>query len=97
MTERELRDWLVAAAPRLADAGIDAIHGAGPRLTADGASWISFSSRWGSGRLVREADGSSHMTGHRYALGATPIDSRSATTTTEQLESLASALGRASG
>ena len=94
MSARDLSDWLADAGPALAAMGISATYGVGPRLVADGPTWISFSSRSGSGRLVRAADGSSYSTAHRYKDGATVIDSRSPTTTAEQLESLTHGLRR---
>ena len=94
MSARDLSDWLIQAGPALANMRISATHSAGPRLVSDGQTWISFSSQWGSGRLVRAADGSSYSTAHRYKDGATVIDSRSATTTEEQLESLTHGLRR---
>ena len=94
MTARDLSDWLTDAGPSLAAMRVSATHGVAPRLVYDGPTWISFSSPWGSGRLVRAADGSSQSTAHRYRDGATVIDSRSPTTTEAQLESLIHSLQR---
>lgn len=92
MSARDLRDWLTRAAPALAALGVNAHHGAAPRLVADGASWISFSSRAGSGRLVRAIDGSSESRAHRYSDGGNLIDSRATSTTEDQLETMMQAL-----
>jgi hypothetical protein len=92
LSARDLGDWLTRAGPALATRRISAVHGRGPRLVADGATWISLSSPWGCGRLVRAADGSSQSTAHRYSDGATVIESRSTTTTEEQLERLIDSL-----
>lgn len=97
MSARELGDWLVEARPGLDAAGIAAVHGVGPRLVADGATWISFSSSWGSGRLVRAADGSSTSTAHRYATGASVLDVAAPDTTAAHLESLVGMLAAKPG
>jgi hypothetical protein len=94
MSARDLRNWLLAAEGELAAVGVFGSHGAGPRLVADGSTWISFSSRWGSGRLVRAVDGSSESRAHRYRDGVTVVDSRSASTTEAQLDVLTHALQR---
>jgi len=88
LSARDLGDWLARAGPALASRRVSAVHGRGPRLVNDGATWISLSSTWGCGRLVRAADGSSRSTAHRYSDGATVIESQSGTTTEEQLETL---------
>jgi hypothetical protein len=92
LSARDLGDWLTRAGPALDSMEISAVHGRGPRLVADGATWISLSSPWGCGRLVRAADGSSRSTAHRYSDGATVIESRSTTTTEAQLERLTDSL-----
>lgn len=93
MSARDLGDWCTHARPALAKRRITALHGRGPRLVTDGATWISLSSPWGCGRLVRAADGSSRSTAHRYRDGASVVDSRSRITTEEQLELLTDRLG----
>jgi hypothetical protein len=92
LSARDLAEWLARAGPALASKRISAVHGRGPRLVADGATWISLSSPWGCGRLVRAADGSSRSTAHRYSDGATVIESQARTTTEEQLERLTDSL-----
>jgi hypothetical protein len=92
MSAGDLRAWPRRHAPELGTLGIAATHGAAPRLVNDGASWISFSSRAGSGRLVRAADGSSQSRADRYVDGTIIIDTRSPTTTEDQLDELMDAL-----
>jgi hypothetical protein len=92
MSARDLRDWLADARPALAAAGVDAVYAGAPRLNADGATWISFSSRWGSGRLVREVDGSSASTTLRYGVGKPVLTSTSPTTTASELAAVVDAL-----
>ena len=94
MSARDLRDWLTGAQASLSDEGISCIHGIGPRLVEDGSTWISFSSRWGSGRLVRTVDGGSEIRARRYADGVTVVDSKAETTTERQLDTLTAALRR---
>ncbi len=94
MSARDLRDWFTGAQPALSDVGISCVHGIGPRLVEDGSTWISFSSRWGSGRLVRTNDGRSESRARRYADGVTVVNSKAETTTEQQLDTLTAALRR---
>ena len=94
LSARELDDWLTDARPALDRAGISAVHGAGPRLVGDGPTWVSFSSPWGSGRLVRHADGSSRSTAHRYRDGFPVLSSNAADTTSRQLDAVVAAVSR---
>jgi hypothetical protein len=94
MSAVELRDWLTAAAPALVERGIVGTHGTAPRIASEGSTWISFSSPWGSGRLVRALDGSSRSRADRYHERFPAVDDHAATTTEGQLDALVGAIGR---
>jgi hypothetical protein len=92
MSARDLRDWIPRRASELAGLGIAAVHGAGPRISDEGATWVSFSSRTGSGRLVRAADGSATWRADRYSDGRIILESRATATMEDQLDALMDAL-----
>jgi hypothetical protein len=92
LSAADLGQWLRDASPSLLDARISAVLGHGPRLVDDGATWISFSSGVGHGRLVRALDGSSRTTARRTCDGERMIDDDNDSTTTDQLEVLVRAL-----
>ena len=92
LSAAELGQWLRDASPTLLDRRISAVLGSGPRLTEDGATWISFSSSFGHGRLVRSNDGSSRTTARRNEDGERLFDDHAPTTTTDQLDDLVRAL-----
>ena len=72
----------------LGTVGVTATYGAAPHLAHRGPTWVSLASDRGSGRLVRHDDGSTRSSAHRYADGASLVDSRGLTTTHEQLDTL---------
>ena len=92
LSAAELRQWLRDESPALLDRRITAVLGCGPRLTDDGATWISFSSGVGHGRLVRDNDGSSRVTARRNEDGERLLDESAPTTTSDQLDGLVQAL-----
>jgi hypothetical protein len=92
LTAAELEQWLRDASPSLLDRRISAVLGRGARLTKPGATWISFSSTLGHGRLVREADGSSTATARRNHDGERILATTAPTTTADQLDTLVAAL-----
>lgn len=92
MSARDLQDWLSEAGPALGAAGVAADLGRGPNLGSVGATWISFASPWGAGRLVRSADGQSRSTAMRNVDGTATIDRRDTTTTSDQLDAIVHAL-----
>lgn len=94
MNRRDLEHWVVASRARLAAQGISALFGFGPSIgRAGGASWVSFISRRGSGRLVRAPDGSSRSDVYGFADGACLGEARDATTSVDQLERIVGLLG----
>lgn len=93
LTAGDLVDWLHGAERDLNERGITATHAAGAKMATGTASWISFSSRHGSGRVVRAADGSSHSTAQRYADGASVLDSCAPSTSVDDLLAVVSAVG----
>lgn len=94
MSARDLQDWLRRAGPALDRASVAANLGRGPNLGTTGATWISFTSPWGAGRLVRSSDGRSRSTAMRNVDGTATIDRRDTTTTPEQLDAIVRALGK---
>lgn len=88
LTADDVRQWLRDASPALLDSRISAVLGCGPRLTEDGATWISFSSSFGHGRLVRDVDGSSKAVARRNEDGERILFEESPTTTADQLDGL---------
>jgi hypothetical protein len=94
MSARDLEDWLSQAAPALAVVGVAANLGRGPNLGTVGATWISFSSPWGAGRLVRSADGRSWSTAMRNVDGTATIDRDDTTTTSDQLDAIVHAVSK---
>jgi hypothetical protein len=92
ITAAEMVDWLRRVTPSLLAQRVNAVHGQGPRLTTDGASWISFSSNLGTGRLVRAADGSSTAYVRRHRDGVRILDHQADTTTEAHLDGLVTAL-----
>lgn len=92
MSAADLQAWLERATPSLLAQRVNAVHGRGPRLTSDGASWISFSSGLGTGRLVRAADGSSTAYARRHRDGVRILAHRADTTTEAHLDGVVAAL-----
>jgi len=92
LSAADLAQWLRDASPSLLERRISAVLGRGPRLTEDGATWISFSSGVGHGRLVRDTDGSSSTTARRNDDGVRLLDTHAPTTTSAQLDDLVQVL-----
>lgn len=93
MSALDLRAWLDRSSGWLAERGVDATSGCGPRLTSEGATWISFSSRWGSGRVVRAADGTSTRVARRHAEGTSALAASASTTCESHLVEVVAAIG----
>lgn len=91
-SDRDVRRWLADSMARLGREGIGASLGDGV-VAAGGAPvvWVSMTSQWATGRLRRDADGSSHIEAHRFSDGHTLLDEQHDTTTIDQLEALATA------
>jgi hypothetical protein len=88
-----MKTWLARRAEMLRTAGVTAHLGRAPNLgRGAGATWISFTSPVGAARLVREGDGSSHWSAHRYLDGAATVDDHGDTTSSAQLDALVQAL-----
>jgi hypothetical protein len=93
VTAREMQRWLARSLPDLHAARIHADFARGRRLGRRGsASWVSLTSPWASGRLVRATDGSSSWAAHRHHDGAALLDGRSARTSLLQLDTLVDAI-----
>lgn len=76
-------------APRLGANGIRVLFGFGASPEKHGgASWASFVSRFGAGRLIRNADGGSDVAVHGFSDGASRHAGRSNHTTAAQLEEI---------
>lgn len=95
MTRHELERWVSDSGVRLETRGVSVVFGFGPSINpAGGASWASFISRRGNGRLIRAADGSSHVDVYAFADGACLSQHRGDDTTTDQLEQIVEILAR---
>ena len=89
MNRRDLKRWVEANNVGLAARGVRAHFGFAPSLDrGERPSWVSFVSASGSGRLVREADGSSRVDAHAFADGACLRHERHDDTSVEQLQAL---------
>lgn len=98
MNRRELERWVAANRDRLSTRGVRVLFGFGPPLDGNGgASWASFLSGRGSGRLVRGVDGSSQVDAYAFADGACLRQDRNAEASVEQLESLSDLLATGVG
>ena len=94
MNRRELERWVAASRARLAARGVSVVFAFGPSIDrAGGASWASFMSRRGEGRLVRSPNGCSRVDVYEFAGGACLRKDRADETTAEQLEQIADLLG----
>lgn len=84
--------WLEDNATSLSARRISAEFGR--RLTRHGIEpvvWVSFTSAWAAGRLVRASDGSSEIEAHRFRDGAVVLAGRYPSTSTTQLDDVAQA------
>jgi hypothetical protein len=88
MSAADLRHWAAGATKTLNAAGVTATPGAAPHLAHRGSTWVSIASSRGCGRLIRDDDGSSRSSAHRYSDGASLVDTRAPTTTRDQLDAL---------
>lgn len=68
------RHLISDAAMKLHDARVTAVLGSTVEQRHGGALWVSASSSYGQGRLVRNADGSSDLHATRSSDGATLLD-----------------------
>ena len=90
---RELQQWVATSRDRLAARGVCVVFGFGPSIgREEGASWASFTSRRGSGRLVRAADGASRVNVHAFTDGACLHNERADRVSLDQLEQIADLL-----
>ena len=95
MTRRDLERWVSDSGVRLAARGVSVVFGFGPSINAaGGASWASFISRRGDGRLIRAHDGSSRVDVYAFADGACLDQHRDDRTTFGQLEHIVDLLAR---
>lgn len=93
MTRRELEQWVAASRARLAGRGITVLFGFGPSIGRHGgASWVSFISRRGTGRLVRAPEGSSRVDVYAFAHGACLAEEGGEDTLVAQLDRIADLL-----
>ena len=89
MSRRDLERWVADNRVRLAARGVSVLFAHGASITrAAGASWASFSSRRGNGRLIRSENGSSRLDVYAYADGARIGGSRDDHTSADQLEQI---------
>lgn len=89
LTSAEVERWWRGAGQQLADARVHGSVGRGIVAEGSGAVvWISVTSAWATGRLVRAGDGASQLDVHRLSDGATLLQERHPTTTTAQLNDL---------
>jgi hypothetical protein len=89
------RQLFTEAAPDLADAGVSASFGTtvGSRR-APGPTWVSVTSPWGHGRLIRRADGSFECGAHRIPGGEPLCAERGEQIRPEDLDDLIAAVSR---
>ena len=93
MSARDVRQWLLASADSLSALGVSGVVGRSPDCgTVGPASWISFASEIGSGRVVRHAAGDCHTSALRHADGVVLIDRCSPVTTSMELAAVVSAI-----
>jgi hypothetical protein len=93
MSQRELEHWVAASRARLAARGISVFFGFGPSTGRDGgASWASFISRRGTGRLIRASNGGSRVDVYAFADGSCLREDREDHTSVDQLEQIADLL-----
>lgn len=89
MTRRELEKWVAASAVRLRPSRVSVLFGFAPSIgRAGGASWASFVSPRGHGRLVRAEDGSSQVDVYAFLDGACLRRQREDHTSVDQLEQI---------
>lgn len=96
LSARQVAHWLTDNAASLGARRINASLGRriAPQGDDEPVVWISLSSEWASGRLVRGADGSSEIAAHRFSDGAPILLQRHPSTTAGQLDELADACAR---
>ena len=93
MRRSELEHWVADSRDRLAARGVSVTFGFGPSLGRDGgASWASFKSRRGTGRLVRAPNGSSRVDVYGFVDGACLLEEREDESRTSQLDRIADLL-----
>jgi hypothetical protein len=83
------------AGPLLVDAHVNAVDGSSRRTDrGSGTMWISLTSSWGHGRLVRNADGSADLSAVRSPDGVTVVDEHHDHVEVDDLQRLIEAIGR---
>ena len=94
MSAAAFRHLVDDAAPMLADLQVSAFFAStvgAPR--SPGPTWISVTSRWAYGRLVRDADGSFVCSAHRGVDGASLREVRGTDVTRRDLDALIAVVG----
>jgi len=77
-------------------AGISAVFGStvGERRSRPGTVWISLTSQWGYGRMIRHSDGSSETAAHSSTADRALLIAGRSITTVEDFLALIAAVGR---
>ena len=95
MSRRDLEHWVADNGARLATRGVSVLFSHGALIDASGgASWASFTSRRGNGRLIRAQNGSSRLDVYAYVDGARLGEGRDDHTSSSQLEQIVDLLAR---
>jgi hypothetical protein len=93
MSARAFQRWLIDTARPLSDRRVAGVFARGLRTSRDTApTWISLTSSWAYGRIIRNGDGSSDSSAYRVSDGRTLILEHHATTTPAHLDDLLQAL-----
>jgi hypothetical protein len=93
LTASRFRQLLEQAARAFGENGIAGVFGSTVSSRQHpGPTWISLTSPWAYGRLVRRGDGSSHGSAFRASDGEVLIDEDNDTTTAAQLDRLLAAV-----
>ena len=93
MTRREVEQWVKANHLRLRGRGVEVYFSFGPAFDRKGElCWASFLSKRGSGRLIRQGDGSSRVDAFAFVDGSCLRREHAAEVSSGQLEGLADLL-----
>ena len=95
MTRREVEQWVTTNKASLAVCGVRVMFGFTMDDDHGGPSWVSFLSPRGSGRFIRESDGSARIDAYAFADGSLLRRERAAQSSSLQLDSLAELLAGA--
>ncbi len=95
LSVRGVAAWLRERAQSLSEHRINASLGRRhARPGVEPVVWISLTSEWAEGRLIRNSDGSSEIKAHRFLDGKALLDQEQPATTADQLDELAQACSR---